>query len=186
VTGILGAIALILAFIGFGSLPLNVGGLILIGLAVLLFILETTVTSHGLLTVGGLVCFVLGAFTLYTAPGSPAAPDVSVAIPLIVAMAAVTAVYVGLVLVTVARVRRRSLAFAGAYGAGGTMSVPAGTLGVAKTALGPIGVVYAAGEDWTARVAGDTVIEPGQSVRVVGQEDLTLLVESGPAVAPDR
>src|SRR3954454_572601 len=53
VTGTLGAIALILAFIGFGSLPLNIAGLILIGLAVLLFILETTVTSHGLLTVGG-------------------------------------------------------------------------------------------------------------------------------------
>jgi membrane-bound serine protease (ClpP class) len=186
VTGILGAIALILAFIGFGSLPLNVGGLLLIGLAVLLFVLETTVTSHGLLTVGGLVCFVLGAFTLYTAPGSPAAPDVSVAIPLIVTMAAVTALYVGLVLVAVARVRRRSMALAGAYGAGGTMMVPAGTVGVAKTALGPIGVVYAAGEDWTARVSGDTVIAPGQPVRVVGQEDLTLLVESGPADAPVR
>ena len=74
VTGILGAIALILAFIGFGSLPLNVGGLLLIGLAIVLFLLEFTVTSHGLLAVGGLICFVLGAFTLYTAPGSPAAP----------------------------------------------------------------------------------------------------------------
>ena len=40
VTGILGAFALILAFIGFGSLPLNVGGLLLVGLAVVLFILE--------------------------------------------------------------------------------------------------------------------------------------------------
>ena len=69
VTGILGAIALILAFIGFGSLPLNVAGLLLIGLAIVLFVLEFTVTSHGLLTVGGLICFVLGAFALYTAPG---------------------------------------------------------------------------------------------------------------------
>lgn len=185
VTGILGAISLILAFIGFGSLPLNVAGLILIGLAVLLFVLETTVTSHGLLIVGGLVCFVLGAFTLYTAPGSPAAPDVSVAIPLIVAMAAVTALYVGVVLVTVARVRRRSLSYAGAYGAGGTMTVPPGTLGVARTALQPVGVVYAAGEEWTARAAHDTAIPPGQPVRVVGQENLTLVVESGPAIAPD-
>ncbi len=49
VTGILGAIALILAFIGFGSLPLNVAGVLLIGLAVVLFLLEFTVTSHGLL-----------------------------------------------------------------------------------------------------------------------------------------
>ena len=185
VTGILGAIALILAFIGFGSLPLNVAGLLLIGLAVLLFVLETTVTSHGLLIVGGLVCFVLGAFTLYTAPGSPTAPDVSIAIPLIVAMAAVTAAYVGLVLVTVARVRRRAFAYAGMYGAGGTMTVPPGTVGVARTALEPIGVVYAAGEEWTARVSGETAIPVGQPVRVVGQENLTLVVESGPA-APDR
>ena len=70
VTGILGAIAIILAFIGFGSLPLNVGGLLLIGLAILLFVLELTVTSHGLLAVGGLVCFVLGASALYTEPGT--------------------------------------------------------------------------------------------------------------------
>jgi membrane-bound serine protease (ClpP class) len=185
VTGILGAIALILAFIGFGSLPLNVAGLILIGLAVLLFVLETTVTSHGLLAVGGLICFLLGAFTLYTAPGSPAAPDVAVATPLIVAMTAVTAVFVGVVLVTVARVRRRSLAFAGVYGAGGTMTVPPGTVGVARTALEPIGVVYAAGEEWTARAKGDAAIPSGQSVRVVGQEDLTLVVESGPAPSPE-
>ena len=40
VTGILGAFALILAFIGFGSLPLNVAGLLLVGLAIVLFMLE--------------------------------------------------------------------------------------------------------------------------------------------------
>jgi membrane-bound serine protease (ClpP class) len=185
VTGILGAIALILAFIGFGSLPLNIGGLLLIGLAVLLFVLETTVTSHGLLTVGGLACFVLGAFTLYTAPGSPVAPDVSVAVPLIVTMAAVTAAYVGLVLLTVTRVRRRSVAFADAYGAGGTMAVPTGTVGVAKTSLEPRGVVYAAGEEWTARTHDATTIARGAPVRVVGQQDLTLIVEPGPAPSPD-
>ena len=49
VTGILGALAIILAFIGFGSLPLNVAGLLLIVLAMVLFGLELTVTSHGLL-----------------------------------------------------------------------------------------------------------------------------------------
>ena len=184
VTGTLGAIALILAFIGFGSLPLNVAGLILIGLAVLLFILETTVTSHGLLTVGGLICFVLGAFTLYTAPGTPAAPEVAVAVPLIVAMAGVTAVFVLTVLITVARVRRRSLAFAGEYGAGGTMRVPKGTAGIARTALEPRGVVYAAGEQWSARASGDTAIPLGQPVRVVGQKDLILIVEAGPAPSP--
>ena len=69
VTGILGAFAIILAFIGFGSLPLNIAGLLLIGLAIVLFVLELTVTSHGLLAIGGLVAFVLGASALYTEPG---------------------------------------------------------------------------------------------------------------------
>jgi membrane-bound serine protease (ClpP class) len=180
VTGVLGGIAIILAFVGFGSLPLNVGGLLLIGLAILLFFLEFTVTSHGLLTVGGLVCFVLGAFALYTAPGSPTAPDVTVAAPLVIAMALITAAFMALCLFVIVRVRRRSLAFAGAYGAGGTSLVPPGSEGVVKTSLAPLGVVYAAGEEWTARSSSGTAIAPGEEVRVVGQEGLTLIVEPGP------
>jgi membrane-bound serine protease (ClpP class) len=177
VTGILGAIALILAFIGFGSLPLNVAGLLLIGLAVVLFVLEFTVTSHGLLAIGGIICFVLGAFTLYTAPGTPTAPDVSVAAPLIVGMAIATAGYVALVLFTVVRVRRRTAAYAGGFGAGGSATVPAGSEAVVKTALAPLGVVYAAGEEWSARSETGAGIDPGAHVRVVGQEGLTLIVE---------
>jgi membrane-bound serine protease (ClpP class) len=179
VTGILGAIALILAFIGFGSLPLNVGGLLLIGLAIVLFALEFTVTSHGLLAIGGLICFVLGAFTLYTAPGNPTAPDVTVAAPLVVGMALVTAGWLALVLFVVVRVRRRTAAYAGAYGAGGTSRVPPGSDALVKTQLAPLGVVYAVGEEWTARAEGGTTIDPGAHVRVVGQEGLTLIVEPG-------
>ena len=182
VTGILGAIALILAFIGFGSLPLNVAGLLLIGLAIVLFVLEFTVTSHGLLFVGGLICFVLGAFALYTAPGSPTAPDVAVATPLIVFMATLTGAFMLLVLVTIVRTRRRGLAYAGAYGAGGTTTVPAGSDGVVKRALTPLGVVYAVGEEWSARSASGAEIPSGEHVRVVGQDGLTLMVEPAPSI----
>ena len=181
VTGILGAIALILAFIGFGSLPLNLGGVLLIGLAVVLFILETTVTSHGLLAIGALVCFVLGAAALYTTPGTPTAPDVAVAWPLIGIMALAIAGFMALVLVTVVRSRRRTRAYAGAYGAGGDPRVPAGSDGLVRTTLAPLGVVYAAGEDWTARSGSGTEIASGERVRVVGQEGLTLIVEPWPA-----
>ena len=181
VTGIVGAIALVLAFIGFGSLPLNVAGLLLILLAIVLFVLEFTVTSHGLLAIGGLICFVLGAFTLYTAPGSPTAPDVTVATPLILGMASATGVYVALVLATVVRARRRSRAFGATYGAGGSHIVPAGSDALVKTPLAPLGVVYAAGEEWTARSASPIGIAPGAHVRVVGQEGLTLIVEAGSA-----
>jgi membrane-bound serine protease (ClpP class) len=177
VTGILGAIALILAFIGFGSLPLNVGGLLLIGLAIVLFALEFTVTSHGLLFVGGLICFVLGAFALYTAPGNPTAPDVAVATPLIIFMAALTTGFMLLVLVTIVRARRRGLAYAGAYGAGGSTSVPPGSDGFVKQALTPLGIVYTVGEEWSARSSTGAEIPSGARVRVVGQEGLTLIVE---------
>jgi membrane-bound serine protease (ClpP class) len=180
VTGVLGAIAIILAFVGFGSLPLNVGGLLLIGLAILLFVLEFTVTSHGLLTVGGLVCFVLGAFALYTAPGSPTAPDVTVAAPLVLAMAVMTAAFMALCLFVIVRVRRRGLAYAGGFGAGGSSLVPAGSEGIAKTSLSPLGVVYTAGEEWTARSSSGAAIPSGADVRVVGQDGLTLIVEPGP------
>jgi membrane-bound serine protease (ClpP class) len=176
VTGIMGAIALILAFIGFGSLPLNVAGLLLIILAVVLFALEFTVTSHGLLTIGGLICFMLGASALFTAPGNPTAPDVAVAAPLIVFMGLVTAGFMVVVLVTVVRVRRRSLAFAGAYGAGGSSQVPFGSTATVKSTLGPVGVVYAAGEEWTARTEDGSAVETGRKVDVVGQEGLTLIV----------
>jgi len=182
VTGILGAIALILAFVGFGNLPLNVAGLLLIGLSVILFLLEFTVVSHGLLTVAGLICFVLGASTLYTAPGSPAAPDVAVAAPIIAVMAGLTALFMAVAFLTIVRVRRRTLAFAGVYGAGGTMSVPPGSDGVVRTTLAPFGVVHAAGEEWTAKSSDGETITEGRRVRVVGQDGLTLIVEPGPPV----
>ena len=80
VTGILGAFAIVLAFIGFGSLPLNVAGLLLIGLAVILFVLEFSVISGGLLTVGGLVGLRRWARRRCTpSPAIPVAPSVSVA-----------------------------------------------------------------------------------------------------------
>lgn len=176
VTGIIGALSVILAFIGFGSLPLNVAGLLLIGLAIILFLLELTVTSHGLLAVGGLVCLALGASALYTEPGIPEAPDIAVAFPLIVAMTVTTALFMALAIATVIRTRRRMLAMPAGYGAGGVTPVPAGTHGEVRMSLNPLGSVYAAGEEWTAR---STVgpLERGTRVVVVGQEGLTLIVE---------
>jgi membrane-bound serine protease (ClpP class) len=177
VTGILGALMIILAFIGFGSLPLNVGGLLLIGLAMLLFVLEVTVISHGLLTVGGLVCFALGASALYTEPGEPTAPDVSVALPLVIAMTTTIAAFMGIALLTVLRSRQRipALATAG-YGAGGSMALVPGTPGQVRLPLTPVGSVYAAGEEWTARTAAGP-LERGTAVKVVAQEGLVLIVE---------
>ena len=73
-TGVLGAICLLLAFVGFGSLPLNVVGLLLLALGLLLVVLETQITSHGLLAAGAIVCVALGAAALYTEPGTRRRP----------------------------------------------------------------------------------------------------------------
>src|SRR3990172_6166947 len=76
--GITGAISLILAFVAFGSLPINWAGVLLLLLAIGLFIAELNSEGIGILAVGGLIAFVLGSLLLYTplTPPSPAAPEV--------------------------------------------------------------------------------------------------------------
>jgi len=174
VTGILGGIALILAFIGFGSLPLNIGGLLLIGLSIVMFVLELTVTSHGLLAIAGIVCFALGAAALYTEPGNPAAPDVAVATPIIVAMTALTAAFIGVVVYFAVRTHRLAPMAIGLTSGG--PQLPVGTAAAVRRPLAPLGSVYAAGEEWTARTVDGSAIERGTPVTVVGQDGLTLLV----------
>jgi membrane-bound serine protease (ClpP class) len=172
VTGILGGLSIILAFIGFGSLPLNVGGLILIVLALVLFGLETTVTSHGLLAVGGIVCFVLGASALYTTPGDPFAPIVSVATPLIFVMTLTAASF--MVLIVYAAIRTRQMV--GGPGLVGA-ALGAGTSGIVRRPLEPLGSIYAGGEEWSARSVDDRPLDRGTPVKVVGVDGLTALVE---------
>jgi membrane-bound serine protease (ClpP class) len=174
VTGILGGILIILALVGSDSLPLNVAGVLFIALAMLLFVLEFNVMSHGLLTVGGLVCFALGLSALYTAPGDPFEPAVRVATPLIVVMTATLAVLMGFV--TVAAIRTRKMAMPGLVGIG----VESGAHGVVRRPLEPLGSVHIAGEEWSARSADDRPIERGTPVRVVAVDGLTVLVEPDP------
>jgi membrane-bound serine protease (ClpP class) len=171
VTGIIGGISIILAFIGFGSLPLNLGGLLLVGLGILLFVLELTITSHGLLTVGGIVCFVLGAGALYTEPGTPTGPDVSVAFPVLLAMTALTAGFMVVVVYVAARTRRHVTA-PGLMGSGVLPDE-----GEVRLPLAPVGSVYAGGEEWTARTPDESSLPRGTRVRVVRQDGLTLIVE---------
>ena len=178
VTGILGGIAIVLAFIGFGSLPLNVAGLILIGIGIILFGLEPSVPSHGLLTLGGVVCFVLGASALYTQPG-PFEPDVGVALPLLV-VATVTSAAFGLLIATMAI---RTRAMAGPTGSP-LPAVPVGTVGEVRNPLAPIGSIYAAGEEWSARSADDRPLSRGTPVRVIRTDGLVAVVEPDAAALP--
>ncbi len=180
VTGILGAIAIILAFIGFGSLPLNVAGLLLLGLGVILFALEAHVVSHGLLTAGGIVCFLLGASALYTVPGDPTEPVVGVATPIILTVTITMSVLFGLIAIMAARTRAMRPP-AGTVG----VPVPLGTTGVVQAPLLPRGTVYLGGETWSARTPSEASLDRTTPVRLVGFDGLTAIVEPlGPGEIP--
>jgi membrane-bound serine protease (ClpP class) len=176
ITGILGALALILAFIGLGTLPLNIGGLLLIVLGLVLIGLELTVTSHGLLGFGGLVCFALGASALFTAPVDPFEPLARVATPVIATVTVTAGAFIALVVY--AAIRSRGMA--APLGTVGSFLLPPGALGIVRRPLQPIGSIHAAGEEWTARSANDRPIERGTPVKVVAVDGLTVLVEPDP------
>src|SRR5207244_5437337 len=63
--GIVGAIALILALYMSAILPVNVAGLLLIGLAFCLFVIDVFAPTHGILTGGGIVSFFVGSLMLF-------------------------------------------------------------------------------------------------------------------------
>jgi membrane-bound serine protease (ClpP class) len=170
VTGILGGLAIILALIGLGALPLNVGGLVLIAFGMLLFGLEATVTSHGLLGVGGLVCVALGLSALFTGPVDPFGPVVRVAGPAIVVMIATGAVFVALMVFGAIQSRR-----AGPDVPFGVRLI--GAIGEVRAPLRPIGSVLAGGEEWSARSRDGRPLERGTHVRVTKVEGLTITVE---------
>ena len=153
VTGILGAFALILAFLGFGNLPLNVAGLLLIGLGVLLFVLEMTVTSHGLLTVGGLIAFVLGASALYTQPGDPVAPAVTVDVRVLAVMTSLTALVLVGIAAAVLRTRQMPQYVIGRDGLAAS-PLPVGTEGSVRRTMMPVGTITRLGR--SGRLAART------------------------------
>lgn len=179
VTGVLGAFALILAFIGFGSLPLNLAGVLLVAFGFVLFVLETQITSHGLLTVAGIAAVALGASSFYAEPVPPA-PAVSVApFVILVTTGSIAAL---MLLVAWAAVRTRRMR--GPAGGPGE-AVPAGTHGVVQAPLEPIGTVHLAGETWSARTAAGLPLPRETPVRLIAFDGLVAIVEpTEPVVAP--
>ena len=171
-SGPVGAIALVLAFIGSNSLPLNIGGLILILLGIGLLVLELSVTSYGLLTVGGVVCIVLGAFALWTGVNPEEdAIRIQVSPWLLVAVIGLSLAYVFGVVRALFKIRRQPVFPR-------PMMALVGAGGVAQTMIAPTGIAYAGGEAWSARTKGDR-ISAGMPVRVVDVDGLELIVEPG-------
>ncbi|MBA2719741.1 MAG: nodulation protein NfeD [Chloroflexi bacterium] len=174
-TGIFGVVSITLAAVGFVNLPTDVTGLMLVAIGLILLALEPAIPSHGVLTVVGVGAFVLGGSALYS-QADRFGPSVQVALPLL-AIAAVSAAGLGL-LITATALRTRGMANPADVQPG---SAPVGTVGQVRRPLEPIGSLYAAGEEWSARAADGRSLPRGATVRVVGSDGLTALVEPEPS-----
>ena len=67
--GVVGGISLLLALYAFSVLPVNLAGLALILFAILLFVAEVKVVSHGLLALGGAIALIAGSLLLFSGQG---------------------------------------------------------------------------------------------------------------------
>ena len=174
-SGVLGLVAIALAGVGFVNLPTDLTGLLLVTIGLVLFALEPAIPSHGLLTIGGAIAFVLGGSALYSQTDQ-FGPAVRVATPLLV-VAVVTAAAFGLLITATAIATRRMTA----PGAAQPASVAIGTIGEVRRPLAPLGSIYAVGEEWSARTADDRPLSRGTSVRVVRTDGLIVVVEPQPS-----
>jgi membrane-bound serine protease (ClpP class) len=176
--GVGGVTAIALALIGFANLPVVPAGLLLVAIGLILLALEPAIPSHGLLTVGGVAAFVLGGSALYS-QSDGFGPAVRVAAPILVVAAVTAAAFGALITLTAIRTRRMP----GPSGIEAPV-VAAGTLGEVRQPLDPIGSIYAAGEEWSARTADERPLERGAPVRVVRTDGLTVVVEPAPSGLP--
>jgi membrane-bound serine protease (ClpP class) len=168
--GVVGALCLVLAFIGFGGLPLNVAGLILLAFGMVLFALESQISTHGILAIGGLAAFVIGASILYVPPASTV-PAPAVATPVILVTAAGFALLMGAIIYAALRIRRLPAQREGV----GTTPKP-GSTGTVQAPLVPLGTVFLAGETWSARTADGRELDRDVPVRLVSFDGLVAVV----------
>ena len=71
IPGAFGAVCMVCALFGFSVLPLSWAGLILVLLGVALLVIDAHVTSHGALTLSGLVAMAIGLATLFHKAPAP-------------------------------------------------------------------------------------------------------------------
>jgi membrane-bound serine protease (ClpP class) len=164
--GIVGVISLILAFYSMHSLPVNYAGLALIIFAIILFLLEIKVVSHGLLAIGGVVSLLLGSLMLIR---SDSALDMArISRGVIYAATAVSALFFLFVLSFGIRAQRSKVVTG--------IEAMIGKTGEVMEMLNPIGTVRVNGETWNAEsVSG--AISQGEKVRIKEMRNLKLYVE---------
>src|SRR3989475_7554684 len=163
--GVVGAIALVLALYLAAVLPVNVTGLVLIALALMLFIFDVYAPTHGVLTVGGVIAFLIGSLMLF----NRADPLFRLSLSYIIPATLVTAAFFVFV---IGKGLRAQL-----------LPIKAGAeilIGKTVTALSPIdshgGRIFVEGEYWNA--VSDTSIEKGEQAEIAAVQGLTVKLKT--------
>jgi membrane-bound serine protease (ClpP class) len=162
--GVVGAIALVLVLYLAAILPVNVTGLALIALALMLFIFDVYAPTHGVLTVGGIVAFLVGSLMLF----NRADPLFRLSLNYIIPATLITAAFFIFIIGKGLRAQRLPV------------KVGAETLiGKTVTALTPInsrtGRVFVEGEYWNA--VSDTPIEKDGQAEIAAVRGLTVKLQ---------
>jgi membrane-bound serine protease (ClpP class) len=157
--GALGAVALVTALFGFSVIPISWGGLVLMLLGVALLVIDVHVTTHGALTVAGLISLAVGSIMLFQN-----ASGYHTSKPLVIGVAvALGAVWV-FALSKAVQVRRSPVEVG--------PQLIAGSVGEVREN----GLVYVNGELWQARTTHGEELHQGDRVRVESLDGLVLTV----------
>jgi membrane-bound serine protease (ClpP class) len=163
--GVVGALCLLVGFLGLGTLPINLAGAVFLVLAFVLFISDIFTPTHGILTAGGIISLILGGILLINTSEAPGVPGVSP--PVIAGVALGLGGFFFFAVYKVFQARR-------AKPTTGRENL-LGNIGQARTDLAPEGMVFVAGELWSA-ISTDGSIPSGQPVRIVAVNGLKLSV----------
>jgi membrane-bound serine protease (ClpP class) len=164
--GIVGVIALILAFYSMHSLPINYAGLALIIFSIVLSLLEIKIASHGLLAIGAVVSLLLGSMMLIRSDSS--LEFVKISLAAIISSTIVSALFFLFIIGMGLKAQRRKVVTG--------LEAMAGAIANTMDTLDPTGTVMLQGEVWNAEsVAGK--IDKGEKVVVKEMRNLKLYVE---------
>jgi membrane-bound serine protease (ClpP class) len=161
--GVIGGISLIMAFFAMQTLSVNYAGVALILFAIILFIAELKVVSHGILAVGGVVSLFIGSLMLFQAPD----PSLRVAWGVLIPAVSITSIFFIAVIAIALKAQLRPRQ-------GGKEGM-VGEEGVAITDIQAEGKALIHGEHWTAE--SEVPITKGSKIRVIRVDHLKVKVE---------
>jgi membrane-bound serine protease (ClpP class) len=156
--GALGAVSLLLALLGFAVVPPYWAGLVLVLLGIGLLVIDAHVTSHGALSVSGLIALAVGAMLLFHNTSG-----FHTSLPLVVTVAALLGSFWAFALTKSVQARRQPVSVG-----------PQEIVGMHGVVRG--GLIAVRGELWQARSSTGEPLVTGEEVVVEAIDGLALVV----------